>query len=371
MSQSKKTVRVTLTLPDGTRKYFSGSTREEAEEKRDKAKLRIFGGLDMPENIMFKAYAEAWLADYKAKTLSTKTIECAENAINNHIIPALGSFRLVEIKPFHIDRMLTSMSGYSKSLQQKALVYSNAIFNRAIENDIILKSPTFGKKPIAKAPKKVHALTEDQCVRLLAATKGTRVYPFIVVLLYCGLRRGEALGLMWKDIDFQNNMLHVNRSILWTNTNHAGEINADMKSEAAQRSIPMSQEVVSVLKELKAESKSPYVFSMKNGKFLSETSFRRMWDLVRDRSVVCIDPSSLDRKLVKPTLDFDVHPHQLRHTCCTRWIASGMNPKAVQYLMGHSTVDLTMQVYAEFQASEHMKDAINVINPDNPISAAK
>ena len=361
-SKPKKLVRVTLTLPDGKRKYFSGATRKEAEKKRDEAKLKIGCGFDLGNEMTFKQISDLWLENYSAREdLHDNTVDCARNILKNHVVPAIGNLRLKDIKPMHIDMMLRKMSGLSKSTQRKALIYAGAVFNTAVENELIPRSPLYGKKPVAKEPEKVHALTDEQCEALLKAVKGTRAYPFIVVLLFCGLRRGEALGLMWKDVDFDRKLLTVERAVTYTKDHKEGILNYAMKSDAAHRVIPMSQEVLMVLREEKAKSRSVYVFPMRNGKYLSRSSFERLWDLVRERNVA----NSTARDLMEKPIDFHVHPHQLRHTCCTRWIASGMNPKEVQYLMGHASVELTMSVYAEYQTQQHLESTAEKINAES------
>lgn len=355
-------ITVTLTLPDGSRKYFRGRTRKEAEKKRDECKVKLALGWDVGSKLTFKEAAESWLEDYKArKDIHPRTVETTEGIFTRYLIPYLGDYKIVNIKPAHIDRMLRNMADLSRSTQDKALTYANMVFKKAMENDIIPKSPCMNKKPIAKSSEKVHALTDEQCERLLIATKGTRVYPFIVVCLFCGLRKGEALGLMWRDIDFDKRVLKVERSIVHTIENRNGMINRDMKTKSARRKIPMSPEVVEVLRAEKKKSSSIYVFSMKDGSFLSDASFRSMWAIVKYRTIG--GPSTGD--YVKPVLDFDVHPHQLRHTCCTRWLANGMTPKEAQYLMGHTTADVTMNIYAEYQESQHFDETAKKISSDS------
>ena len=354
-------ITLTLKLPDGSRKYFRGKTRKEAEKKRDRAKLLLAQGWDVGSKLTFKDLAEVWLNEYAARRdIHIRTLETAKGIFERYLFPNLGGYKLIEIKPAHIDRMLCNMADLSKSTQNKALIYANAVFNKAIENDIIPKSPCRNKKPIAKQPEKVHALTDAQCEKLLAATKGTRVYPFIVVCLFCGLRRGEALGLMWKDIDFDQKIMRVERSIVHAKEDRKGMINRDMKTDAAKRKIPMPPEVVQVLRDERRKSESVYVFAMKNGSYLSESSFNKMWKLVSYRTIG--GPSTGD--FVKPTLDFTVHPHQLRHTCCTRWLANGMTPKEAQYLMGHATADVTMNIYAEYQEERQFEETAKKISSD-------
>ena len=353
--------KVTMTLPNGKRKYFYGRTLKEAEEKRDREKLRIADGWDVGNTTTFRQMADLWLEEYKAsKKRHIRTKETTEGIFERYILPSLGDMRLVDIKPAHIDRMLLKLSDLSKSTQSKVLIYTTAVFNKAIENEIVPRSPTFKKKPTADDPKKIKPLTDAQCEALLKATKGTRVYPFIVVLLFCGLRKGEALGLMWKDIDFEKRLIHVERSIVYPDSNRRGEINTELKTDSARRIIPMSPEVYTVLKREKLKSNSVYVFAMKNGSFLSAESFRSMWDLIRYRTIG--GPATGHH--VHPVLDFDVHPHQLRHTCCTRWIANGMTPKEAQYLMGHASPDITMGVYTDYRIQQDLENTAKKISSD-------
>ena len=349
---ANKRVRVTMTLPDGTRKYFDGKTKKEAEAKRDRAKLMMASGWDIGNTITFKELSEAWLENYNAQPkLHPATKETTARIFNSYLIPELGSMKIQDIKPAHIDLMLAHHSDLSASTQKKMLTYAGKIFEKAIENDIIPKSPTRNKKAIAEPPKKVGSLTDKQCQALLDAMKGTRAYPFILILMFCGLRKGEALGLMWRDIDFDTNMLTVDRSVVYLPSNKSGVINPLLKTEASHRIIPIPPVVAAELKKLKAKANSVYVFSMKDGSFLTESSFISMWRMIDART---IGGRSLG-KLTKQTLDFHVHPHQLRHTCCTRWIKSGLSIKEVQYLMGHATANMTMNVYADYIASEELK----------------
>ena len=75
-----------------------------------------------------------------------------------------------------------------------------------------------------------------------------------------------------------------------------------------------------------------------------------MWKLIDYRTIG--GPSTGD--YIEKTLDFTVHPHQLRHTCCTRWIEAGLTPKEAQYLMGHASPDITMGIYTDFRAQQEL-----------------
>lgn len=351
MATKTKRPRASLTLPDGSRKFFDGKTKKEAERKRDEAKAKLFYGWDIGNNTTFGEMADLYLQEYMAqKKLHIRTKESTKGIFDRYLIPTLGDMKLRDIKPAHIDKMLLKYSDLSKSTQNKILIYANKVFAKAIENDIIPRSPTVNKKPTAEKPDKVRPLTNAQCEQLLAATKGTRVYPFIVLALFSGLRKGEALALMWKDLDFENDLIHVERSLVFPQSNRQGEINEAMKSDSAHRTIPMAPEIKKVLLAERRKTNSVFVFHLRNGDHISAESFRSMWDIVTYRTIG--GPATGHH--VHATLDFHVTPHQLRHTCCTRWIANGMTPKEAQYLMGHSSPDITMGVYADYIAEQEL-----------------
>lgn len=222
-------------------------------------------------------------------------------------------------------------------------------FTFAVDNGLIAKSPVLSSiKAEGDEPEEVEPLTDEQCARLLAAVKGTKAYLFVLVLLFAGLRKGEALGLRWADLDFDRKIIHVRRSIVYPTSNKRGEVNEDLKTKSAKRDIPMVPELKYAFMEARKNANSIYVFSNRAGDFMSESSFRRMWDIIAYRQ---IDPEVKDI-LHQRTLDFDVHPHQLRHTCITRWIEAGLDVPTVQRLAGHKNPEVTLRIYTHYRESQ-------------------
>lgn len=328
-------ITVTLTLPDGTRKYYRAKTKEEAEAKRDKDKTLLGVGIDIKDESTFQQAAELWFYLFKEDRLSNKSKETVKNTLKTHIYPVLGSKKVKEIRPADIYLLMKSISGKSKSLQSKVIQYTRAVFALAVDNGLIPKTPvpSFLKAGGTKT-EEVESLTDEQCVTLLDAVHETRAFLFVELLLYTGLRRGEALGLMWQDIDFEKAELHVCRSIVYTDNKPAGEINNNLKTANARRVIPIVPWLLEDLRTEKLKSSALYVFSMQDGRYLSKASLRRLWDLVERR------------------VDFKVHPHQLRHTCITRWVENGLDLKEAQYLAGHSNPQITMGIYAHYRKGQ-------------------
>ena len=335
-------------MPDGKRRYYRGATKKEAQQKKeaDRKKIEEGYGYDLANSMSFRELSGLWLGVKADARLHSRSMETIRGTLNRYILPSLGDIQLRDLKPIHIRMMMHNISNYSKSTQTKAIQYARSICELGLENGMLRSNPCAKSiKPQGKKPEEVEPLTEDQCRKLLTATKGTRVYVFILLCLYCGLRRSEALGLMWKDIDFQNRTLTINRSVVHPADNRRGEINEECKSSAAHRTIPIVSELYNELVRIKKTTNSLFVISMENGRFLTDTSFRNMWDLVKTRSAA----TKTNKSVVKHLIDFDLHPHQLRHTCATRWVRSGMDVNQVMYLMGHSTVNITLEIYSHYQ----------------------
>ncbi|MBR2582037.1 MAG: site-specific integrase [Oscillospiraceae bacterium] len=350
----KKLYTVTLTLPDGTRKYFRGKTKKEAERKRTEARMKIGMGVDVNCETTVEELSDIWFKLYKQGKLHKRSEESITFILAHYILPVLGKMKVADVKPIHIQQLMNAVSQYSHSTQKKVLQYTRAIFTVAVENGMIVRTPVGSsiKAGGAEAEEKV-PLTRAQTDALLKAIEGTRAYPLVMVLLHTGLRIGEALGLMWSDIDFQSGVLSVNRSIVYpTSSGRRGEVNTDLKTKNARRRIPITNELLAVLRDEKEKSASLWVFSMQDGNFLSYDSFRSLWFIVETRQVSKRKGTGKRRELVERTLDFDVHPHLLRHTCITRWFEQGLDLKEIQRMAGHASLDITMRVYTHYMEEE-------------------
>ena len=261
------------------------------------------------------------------------------------------------------------MAGKSKSVQRKCLQIAGAIFRTAVANNIIMKSPMSQDDTPAEAPeeKDVKPLTQEQSRTLLQALEGTRAYLFCLMALTLGLRRGELLGLMWDDIDTKTGFLTVQHNKTFLPNENDGPVTTLLKSDASHRRIPVPTFLLTLLEEERSKSQSSFVFSMKSGDSLTKSSFRRMWSAVEVRSVregrELGDTVSGGRNgPITVLIDFDCHPHQLRHTCITQWVESGMPFKRAQYLAGHSTPTMTLKVYAAYRHRSQEAEAVQDVN---------
>ncbi len=351
----KKKYATHVTLPNGERVYVSAPTKAELDARVLKLKMEMAQGVDVSDATTFREYAAAWLHAYKKPRLRENSYQTVVANLENHVIPYFGDMRLRDIKPLHVQMFLAKIKPLSRSTQNKCFQIFKGIMRTAAENGLIVRSPVTKEDKVGgETAEEAEPLTAEQAKRLLSSVAGTRAYTFCFIALATGLRRGEILGLMWDDLDPKTGKLNVRHNKTFPANANDAPVTTLLKSEAARRTIPMSDGLRAYLEQERARSSSPYVLSMENGESLSKSSFRKLWDIVtvrtatEDRPVGTVVGGSKTGSFTVD-LDFDCHPHLLRHTCITHWVESGMDFKEVQYLAGHSTLEMTLKVYTHYR----------------------
>ena len=242
------------------------------------------------------------------------------------------------------------------------------IFDSAVESNVISYNPTrfLSVKGGGVPQKDKEALTDEQAQRLIDTCRGLPPYVFVMLGLYAGLRREEILALKWECVflDTETPFLSVRRA--WHTENNQPVILSDLKTRAAKRDIPIPDQLVECLKEAKENTTSEYVVANRDGNPLSYSQFQGLWRYIvtrtakprkakkkvgdkyfKDTLFPVLGEKARNNGKVVYTLDFDVTPHLLRHTYITNMIHAGVDPKTVQYLAGHESSKITMDIYAK------------------------
>ena len=312
-------------------------------------------------------YCEKWLLMQSVHIRAT-TLTDYTSKVRRHIIKELGQKRMADVTLDDIQLALVPVSKKSASVYKSVVILYKSIFRAAKESHVIDENPTMyldakgGGVPQAER----QALTDEQAERLLDAIRGLPPYVFVMIGLYAGLRREEILALQWDSVYLDTDTPYLTVRRAWHTEHNRPVILTELKTKAAERNIPLPVCLAECLKAAKAISTSDYVVANRDGEPLSYTQFKRLWQYIVTRTVKerCYYRYE-DGKRVKHTvtpvlgekaahngkvvysLDFEVTPHQLRHTYITNLIHSSVDPKTVQYLAGHENSKITMDIYAK------------------------
>jgi integrase len=292
--------------------------------------------------------AEKWLAMYARVHCEPSTVQNYELALRKHVLPVLGHRRLREITREDLQNLVAEKvkAGLSRSWIRSIIAPVRELLNHAMDDGLLDRNPAlrlarFSRK--AKAQKgRIDPLTPEEELRLLETAERDypRWYPLFLTALRTGMREGELLALEWGQIDFAGGYIQVDRSLSGGNV-------VPTKSGRIRR-IPLSPvlaEKLAALKELhtaeatfRGQPLSPLVFPTRNGRHLDPGT-------VLDALYRCLEQTGLRR----------VRFHDLRHTFATRLIANGTSLAYVRDLLGHSSIQITVDVYGHLCPSGSRK----------------
>lgn len=343
-----------------------GRTKAECRERAGRRQAELDAESSGQSGLLMYQYARDWYRVNSAG-VAERTKQGYANNINNHICPVIGGMPLADVTSDDVARVISvaAEKGLAKESQKKIISLLKKIFDAAEESGKIERSPCRRLKPKGRAPAKKKALTRAQQQTVVNELAGEPIQIFVLLALFCGLRREEALGLMWQDVhlDDPTPWLEVCRTCTWPHNQPV--IEAYTKSAAGHRRLPIPDTLSAALRA--EERTCDYVCHTSRGVPYSESAFRRAWAAVTDRcertetykvrtdggawmaeeiSLKIGDkiPYKKDRVIA---FDFNFTPHQLRHTYVTELIYAGVPLKTVQYLAGHAAPNITIAIYTD------------------------
>lgn len=359
--------RTTVTDDVGKSISLYGKTREELYAKELETLDQIDHARRCYKSPTVAEYCEKWLLMQSAY-IRTTTLADYQSKVRRNIIPYLGEKKMVDVNYDDIQIALVPVSEKSASVYKSVVVIYKCIFRAAKESNVITYDPTIylSAKGGGVPQRDKKALTDIQVKQLLETTRGLPPYVFIMLGLYAGLRREEILGLQWDSVYLDTDTPYLTVRRAWHTENNRPVILTDLKTAAAERNIPLPSCLATCLLDAKNKSKSDFVVANRDGGPLSYTQFKRLWQYVvtrttKERSYYRYENGIRVKHTVTPklgekaahnghvvySLDFEVTPHQLRHTYITNLIHAAVDPKTVQYLAGHSSSKITMDIYAK------------------------
>jgi len=315
-----------------------------------------------------------WIANYKEGIVANNTTKIYKNRYNANIKKEIGNMKLCDVKQLHCQRILNDMfenGRYSFGTMELTQITLHAIFKGAIENGYLFRNPAEGLKLKRRDEEEERrVLTRDEQRTFKEYAKDSLYSNAYCLVLETGLRAGEIGGLQWEDIDFENKVLYVKRTIL-QDPKKGGFFYGTPKTKQSKRKIPLTNEAISILKnqkilqnKLRLKSKDwntswdGLVFTTINGNPVGSSTFRMM--MIR-----IVNNINLDRKCSSEDGTYEefkhAYMHALRHTFATRCIENGVQPKTLQKILGHSTLAVTMDLYVHV-TDEHIFEEFEKMN---------
>lgn len=315
-------------LPDGTLKYVYDTSVPRVNAKAKELIKEANTGVKLDDNTKVGDWAAEWFATYKSG-LRQHTIMSYQNSYNNHILEFLAVMPLKSVRPIHIQKVMNGVSNKSEDLQRKVLNTMRQMFDTAIHNRLIVVNPCTGIKITPHdSDTRIKVLSPAQQDILINAVNEPRAKLFVALGLYCGLRREESLGLMWTDI--HGKTLTVNRAITFLKNQQ--DPDQSLKSKAAHRDIPIPPPLMVLIDTTPHETL--YLINAIRSREMTLMSYRRLW------------------AYATKAVDFNVHSHMLRHSYATSLHRAGIDLKTAQYLLGHSDIKMTAEIYTHIEREQ-------------------
>ena len=302
-------------------------------------------------SITLAKYIEHWAADIGPKKLADSTYQRDLQDIRR-ILPALGNYKLTNlrkevIREFYEEMRHTPRLDGRGSLSEKSVEGLHntlcSVLSSAVDEGYLTYNPAWRcYKP--KGKKKERPVADEETVKkLITAFEGQsmKYETYFKLVLATGLRRGEACGLKWSDINWRKRTIHVQRGVV--KLSHQESITKDPKTSSGDRMVYLSKEMCQLLKAWRKErewdraqtanetvSEDDYLFRQPNGKPMNPCTFTYRFKLI----------------LKANNLPLDLNVHSLRHTNASLLISQGVDVRTVASLLGHAQASTTLDIYA-------------------------
>lgn len=357
----------------GTKRTVYALTLVELREKEKQIEHDLQDGIDtskgdMTLNQLFYTYMET------KSSLRESTRHTYMAVWKNDIERTdLGNMKISQIKQFHIRAFYSGLvkRGYAANTIQLMhnLIYPT--LELAVDSDIIRKNPAKRcQRGIDGVKKERTSLTAEEQAQLLDFVRENNRYnihyPMLVFALSTGLRVGELTGLRWADVDLKQNVVHIRQQLQYLNFGSGCKFYMmPLKTEAGRRDIPLTEiarKALVMQKELsmmlgrmakaqKVDGISDFIFTNSCGMPNTTSAINLILrNMVKEYNQ--IEEIKAENEHREPLLLPHISAHILRHTACTRLAETGLEPKVLQYIMGHSDIGMTMDVYTHLDFSK-------------------
>ena len=320
----------------GKRKQKSKSgfnTKKEAEIAAAKIESEIYDGNYVEvTKATFDAVAQEYFKTVAKNKMRDSTYQNRLDNYNKRIEPVLGKRKIKDITPAQIQTIYSDWAdeGLSSSYARTLHNFIASVFKYAYRVDHIKRNPI--EKVDAPIPKSkdLDVWDSDEIKKFLKVARNHETFIIYYLAIYTGMRKGEILGLRWKDVDFKNNKIHVTQTLVKVNEEIKFQ---EPKTKGSKRQIALTSAEMLELKKHRLtkniQSETDLVVTTSVGTPYSPRNLLRNFHMIIDEADV-------------KKISF----RDLRHTHATLLLKLGVNPKIVSERLGHSKVSITLDIYS-------------------------
>jgi integrase len=351
----KRRRRIVHRLPDERRSQHRRRAEAVAEAMMSEARQ----GHVLPSgHITVSSFADLWLTRERAKSaagrgLAESTLDFYRQVFDYYVIPHVGSRPLPSLTIGEVEEMMNTLAALGRSPRtvQAARNALGRLLRDAKRQGLVMTVVTADTSQVRRtladdAGPTAKALQPEQIRRLFDAASGTKWEPLLATLALLGIRRGEALGLSWSDVDLDAGVVTIRRSLSRVKANEGSRlVLAPTKTRSSRRPLPLPPVLVTLLRAWKVNQSRERLKlgELWGGRWECE-------ELVFTTPLgTPVDPDNLRHALdalgTKAGIGH-VHPHQLRHSVASLLISEGHTAPEVARVMGHSSPSVTLAYYA-------------------------
>lgn len=302
-----------------------------------------------PKVLTVRELCALWKTEKKRSGAEVSTTDNYGSIVDHHILPAFGDKAINELDAATIQNTLYAKTvdgrvdgkgGLSSATVNLMHAILTMVFNFAVGQGYMEQNPMCVKrvKKIKGRKRQIRVMSDETVDKLLEGTEDARVKALFGFMLATGVRRGEALGLKWSEVDADLQEVWIRQGLKKDKEKKA--VLGRLKRDNTERTIPLHPDDFAALMEWKEIQEAE--------KLLLGKDYHNSGFVFANADGTRIYPDMVNSWLEKALARLDLPrytPHEMRHTFASRMIRAGAHPKVLQELLGHSTIKMTMDTY--------------------------
>lgn len=318
--------------------------------------------LTNPSDYTVGEWVSFWLETYKKQSIKPTTYDMYKGSLERYIKPKIGHYKLGKLNSIIVQKFINDISeqglskkdGLSQSSVKKVFITLSQACKQAVSANILYQNPCDSVQLPKKPSRQAVAFTAEEQERFLSHCKGDTTFENLFIFAFnTGMRLGEMLALTWDDVDLENKIVNVDKNLSVVNNYDEGAekknkiIIDTTKTESGSREIPLNKSAFKCVETQLQNNKkdSPFIFYSTTGTALMKRNIYRAFNNI------------IEKADIKNHLTI----HSMRHSFATRLLEKGADIKTVSELLGHKSVQITLDTYSHVSI-DLKKKIISLLN---------